>query len=144
MSNDKEFMHAFFDKAVGAVVAQGKPSMNKTSCLYRGPGGTKCALGHMLTDEQLKEFSIKEGSTPEHWDDDLIRQLLPCEHMATAQNFMMLLQDAHDDAGRNELPVFAFESLQGLDFVEAFLIQANEVAETYGLAPFVLPTKEDT
>lgn len=33
---------------------KGKSVKNDGSCLYRGPNGTKCAVGMFLTDEQAK------------------------------------------------------------------------------------------
>lgn len=135
--SDKELMQAFFDKAVGAVVAQGKPSMNETSCLYRGPDGTKCVIGHMLTDEQLSKYAIVENSTPESWGESILMELLPCEHMSDAQNFMSLLQEAHDDAGWDSETGKPHDEAT---FVRRFLIAANDVAARYELTPYKAPT----
>lgn len=39
-------------KAYEAVIAQGEPSIDATgACVYRGPGGLKCAVGHVIPDE---------------------------------------------------------------------------------------------
>lgn len=50
-----------FDKVVSHLRTQGKKSMNEDSeCLYRGPGGLKCAAGCLIEDEEYrKDF---EGS----------------------------------------------------------------------------------
>ena len=42
-----------FDKAVAGVRAQGyQISMDeKTNCVYRGPNGLRCAVGHLIPDE---------------------------------------------------------------------------------------------
>lgn len=36
------------------VVGKGKPSMDKLRCRYRGPGGTKCALGISIPDSKYE------------------------------------------------------------------------------------------
>lgn len=42
-----------FDKAVAGVRAQGyQLSLDeKTNCMYRGPNGLRCAVGHLIPDE---------------------------------------------------------------------------------------------
>jgi hypothetical protein len=41
-----------FDFIVGKLIEQGSPSIDKgISCLYRGPNGLKCAIGHIMPDE---------------------------------------------------------------------------------------------
>lgn len=46
-------MQELFDRAVSGVIKQGEPSYDSTnqSCRYRGPCGTKCTIGHLITDE---------------------------------------------------------------------------------------------
>lgn len=39
-----------FDKMLAHVRQQGRPSMNGTACLYRGPGGRMCAVGCLIPD----------------------------------------------------------------------------------------------
>ena len=38
-------------RAIMGVISQGKPSYDGTTCRYRGPDGTKCAIGHLIADE---------------------------------------------------------------------------------------------
>ncbi len=51
--------------AVQAVIEQGRPSIHPTSdnqsslCLYRGPEGAKCAVGHLLPDSEYRD--VMEG-----------------------------------------------------------------------------------
>lgn len=44
-----------FDTAVGALLAQGVRSFDDGMCRYRGPDGTKCAVGHLIPDEVYDE-----------------------------------------------------------------------------------------
>jgi hypothetical protein len=46
---------AIFDTVVAHLGKQGRPAINtENSCLYRGPDGTKCAVGFLLKDKQYK------------------------------------------------------------------------------------------
>ena len=38
-------------EAYDAVIRQGGPSMDSTGCCYRGEGGRKCIIGHMIPDK---------------------------------------------------------------------------------------------
>lgn len=52
-----------FEKALIRVWNQGCKSTNFIgSCVYRGPNGIKCNLGHCITDKQYK--AAMEGITP--------------------------------------------------------------------------------
>lgn len=49
---DKEALQQAFDKAYLGLKAQGFERSHKNeACLYRGPDGKKCALGHVIPDE---------------------------------------------------------------------------------------------
>jgi hypothetical protein len=41
-----------FDQVARAIIAQGKPSVDNTQCLYRAPDGCKCAAGHLIPDDE--------------------------------------------------------------------------------------------
>ena len=41
----------FFDKTMEHLRKQGVPSAQGDRCLYRGPAGTKCAIGFHIPDE---------------------------------------------------------------------------------------------
>jgi hypothetical protein len=119
-------IQAAFDKATAAVIAQGKRSIadDGDSCLYRGPNGTKCAVGHLMSDEQMSRFGIQEDSNPYVFPFALIEELLPGVNQTDACSFLSQIQRAHDRAS-------TFEST----FVVSFKDAANRVADNYGLKP---------
>ena len=82
-----------------------------TQCLYRGPNGTKCAIGALITDEEYKE--IAEHSH-EFWAIyDLM--VFQTENLQSVQGldltFWEDLQISHDQGEiqdwKNQLEVFA-------------------------------------
>lgn len=45
-----------FDKVAAALMAQDGPSVDDLGmCLYRGPGGRRCAVGHLIEDEDYSK-----------------------------------------------------------------------------------------
>lgn len=105
-----------FDKAYTAIVKQGVPSYRAATetkgggCVYRGPNGTSCAIGHLLSDElraTVAEAPIDGlleldsnvfdffGVTPQSFREDA--------------EFLSRLQHAHDVAilGQQDLDGFA-------------------------------------
>jgi hypothetical protein len=53
---------ALFDFISNHLLRQGKKSNDLTSCLYRGPGGRKCAVGCVIPDE-LYSDAMERKST---------------------------------------------------------------------------------
>lgn len=52
---DKEALQQVFDKAYLGLKAQGfERSHENATCLYRGPDGKKCAIGHVIPDEHYR------------------------------------------------------------------------------------------
>ena len=53
-----------FDIAVRGVILQGGPSVRNTEsgrrCVYRGPNGRKCGVGHLISDEYYNPDSDKK------------------------------------------------------------------------------------
>lgn len=126
---DKAIVEAACRKACAAVIAQGKQAVNPNTsiCQYRMPceGGTlKCAIGHLLTDDQISGYKIREGTSPHDFDSPLLHELLPgISNSFWARLVLTAVQNAHDNALSNDL------------FVEDFKKRANEVANSYGLDP---------
>jgi hypothetical protein len=44
-------MQETFEKVSRHLFEQGRPSVESGTCLYRGPNGTKCAIGCLIPDE---------------------------------------------------------------------------------------------
>jgi len=60
MITDKQEM---FNAAYIDLAGQGfERSVNGGICLYRGPNGTKCAIGYCLSDEEASKFSDSDGA----------------------------------------------------------------------------------
>lgn len=48
--------------AIRAMLKQGKRSTNSEGCMYRGPEGTKCAIGHLIPDELYDEVEMESNA----------------------------------------------------------------------------------
>lgn len=58
-------LQQIFDQAYNGVVAQGGQSSDTVGrCMYRGPEGRKCAVGHLLPDELYRPNM--EGTTVDY------------------------------------------------------------------------------
>lgn len=62
-----------FDTGVGGIIEQGGPSVDKNNidCRYRGEGGRKCVIGHLIADEHYNESFEGAGmltGTNETWE----------------------------------------------------------------------------
>ena len=104
----------FFDKTMEHLRKQGVPSARGTSCLYRGPNGTSCAIGFHIPDELYKpEMEGKEvGNLLGHYPE--LRPLFK----GVSDGLMLELQLLHD----NDLGTSYFEG------------QAEKIAARYHLA----------
>jgi hypothetical protein len=113
-----------FDAATSALLKQGcKSSMASGSCFYRHPNnGSKCAVGQLLSDEQIEKYSLREGDSVQSFADALILELVPEADECDARRFLAELQRAHDLSCDT-------------DFVPSFTAAANLVATQWGLVP---------
>jgi hypothetical protein len=112
-----------FDKAVKGVIEQGCQSIRSIghSCAYRGDSGKKCAIGHLLTDEQIAKYQVQEGDTPTKFQVALLRELAPDGNDNDVVFFLESLQCAHDNLSNNN------------DFINRFKSNANAFAARFGL-----------
>lgn len=110
-----------FDKAYKGIVTQGRGSSNDWQCLYRGEGGAKCAVGQLLSDEQLTVHKVRNSQGANSLPPALLSELLPDD--PKAGTFLSELQDAHDQATWCAVP----------SFIEAFKLRAADVAKKYKL-----------
>ena len=57
-----------FDVSTKALIEQGFPSYDPDyggTCYYRGPNGTKCAIGHLIPDDKYDPDFEGQNATPE-------------------------------------------------------------------------------
>lgn len=92
-----------FDAAARHIIKQGRASVRRTSgggssCLYRGPWGTACAVGGLLTDAQGRGLDKDRdgGSSVGN-----IISLLP-ERLREHEGILCSLQMAHDSAASTD------------------------------------------
>lgn len=116
-------LQEMLDKATQNIITQGCQSLCENGCAYRGDNGTKCAVGHLISDEQIIKYNIKEGAAVHCLCSDLFEELAPNGKPELVMNFLKELQEARD----------SFDERKG-DFVEFFIEKANEVANRYGLS----------
>lgn len=103
----KSSLQALFDKALQRVTKQGCRSRGTTTgsflihgsgCLYRGMEGRKCAVGHLMTNKQMKKYNIVEGTIPFQFDQKLLKELAPKTNLADVKDFLLDLRTAHDQS----------------------------------------------
>lgn len=108
-----------FDQVARHLVKQGKRSMKEGStstCAYRGTGGTMCAAGCLIADDEyLTIFDPSEGMG---WIEIVKEGYAPNTH----QNLIQTLQNAHDS---NHV-------------IEQVLENMHRIAINYDLSPAAL------
>lgn len=91
IANVKAERQRLLDIVARHLAQQGGPARSDGKCLYRGPNGTKCAVGVLLEnkdyDPEMENHPVSEINLPEHLRD--------------YRSFLEELQLAHDDAGFN-------------------------------------------
>lgn len=110
---EKHEMLAIVDQVEEALVKQGKKSEdgNKPGkCMYRGPDGTKCGIGHLISDRCYNP--LLEGTSARN---TLIRDALQCSGLPTLEEhdaiFLLKLQQVHDQNGAKDWS-YAFERMR--------------------------------
>jgi hypothetical protein len=126
-----------FNKAVTGLIEQGQKSSKEypnleSICFYRKESDgkiIKCAIGHVLSDEQITKYNIKEGSNPYSFPEELVAELLSINfsdhpnnglELLNGRGFLAGLQAAHDGA-------------KASDFEKSFMDAAKKLALTYEL-----------
>lgn len=111
-----------FDHVWHFMKKQGRQSVsNDDICLYRGPDGTKCAVGCLLEDDEYdKEMNHQT-----------VRSLLLLgkfpKRLTPFKDFLIDIQSAHDRASVD------FWGESSVDFWGEFSEAARAVARKYGL-----------
>jgi hypothetical protein len=121
MDTHKERMQYVFDTSVNGVLTQGKKSSVFGECVYRSESGCKCAVGHLIKDDEYD--STIEGKNVRHDDD--VQDAISNSIGFDIDNYAFIdllssLQDAHDTAKKH-------------DFSNDFEFNAINVAIEYGL-----------
>jgi len=127
MDETKTVMQAAFNTATIGVLNQGGPAMTpERACAYR-VDGRKCAVGHLLSDEQIAEYNIKPQDLVARFNANLLTEIMPGVDASVTAAFLRALQSAHDDV--------ALSILHQESFAKIFLERANAIATEYGLDP---------
>lgn len=98
MTEDEMTRQEAFDRAARGLAGQGfekSLSVSGDKCLYRGAGGLKCAIGHLIPDE-LYDPKM-DASVADRVPFGTIIEI--CGLHASDVEFAADLQSAHDDAG---------------------------------------------
>jgi hypothetical protein len=102
MTNLLERKQEFFTRAYLGLASQGfEQSMGEVSCLYRGPGGRKCAIGWSITDEQYTR-RMDENAGLDCWGITRLGENLGWfeglddHHAGQLSEFLRKLQHVHD------------------------------------------------
>lgn len=109
-----------FDNAFKGVIDQGRPAYDDAadSCMYRGPDGTKCGIGHSIPNSKYRKSMENRGASA-----DLV---LTAARIAEEDSaFAVQLQGCHDNA--------AHEALSTKDFIARFTRRMKILARQEGL-----------
>lgn len=120
-----------FDYVLDAIVGQGKPSMDGDGCAYIASDGSRCAMGHMLSPNEIQEFDGCTVLTA------LANGVLPHRFHEYAE-FYASMQEAHDEAA---FTAKAVERVGGKPaFLPDFIRRMVQIARDWDLT--VLSVKE--
>ena len=135
MDRQQERRQDHFNKAYLGVIAQGGPSkrefMSGETCAYLGNNGRKCAVGHILTEDELKVMGAFCGSVIDLWDEFFRDYDHPFSQDAT---FYEDMQDAHDE----------FFEYDEEEFVHRFKVKMMAIALEYNLQLPKVPDETTT
>lgn len=83
-----------FDKAWKELLPQGPSALPDGTCLYRAPGGRKCAAGIFISDD--KYTNLMEGK-----DVSTLNRRFGLGFSTSQIHVLVALQEAHDNAARD-------------------------------------------
>lgn len=121
---NKNSYQRIYDKVLRHLVKQGKVSVDRKSgqCKYRGPNGTSCAVGCLISDEEyFKGLDNQSNNFNNNITDVAVYFGLKIKK--SKLTFLEDLQEMHD---------YSF-------FTEDLIKRSNEVAKRYKLKRFVFP-----
>lgn len=89
-----------FNKAVAGLASQKfqRSVSDNGRCLYRGPNGLKCAIGHVVTDEQIAEVvkQIRVYNKDCNENAEGFNGRVFSKTLSASEHFLDNLQSAHD------------------------------------------------
>ena len=127
----QERRQAHFNKAYLGVIAQGEPATaysphtsSGLRCVYLADNGSKCAVGHLLSEEELQKYGDVLGGVDDLWDGMYLREDADHDHpFYEDARFYDAMQNKHDN----------LMGYSGTEFVEAFKQEMASFARFYNL-----------
>lgn len=122
---DKTIIQSVFDKVASALIEQQEPAFDGVSCHYRLTKDNvvlKCAIGHLISDEQINKFKVHADAGLLGFNDELIKELIPSEDTTYSIFFLHNLQVMHDDSAK-------FSVLRKEPFINVFKEYATNFAK---------------
>lgn len=120
-----------FDRVAAKLVEQARPSVGFNGlCVYDDGAGRRCAIGHLMTRDDIRELRRKELLTKglDKLPDKLLRRLLKRHNVE--YGFLKDIQLAHDTSEHR--------SGQRRSWKAIFAKNMRGVARAYGLSTGVL------
>lgn len=123
-----------FNITAQALLKQGSPGFEPNSesgeaCVYIASNGARCAIGHLLSEEDVRRFE-RFNEVPLF---DLEYEMLP-KMLQDDFKFFLSLQKAHDQSAAMSF----IDDLRDADWIKLFKYQMQFVARRYNLNPEVL------
>lgn len=84
-------------KAIVGVIKQGRPSRDSGFCMYRAPGGLKCAVGHLIDDAHYSS-SFEGESIGGRGATRAVARSIGREFSRREFEFLKAIQACHDEA----------------------------------------------
>lgn len=97
-----------FDRVAEHLLTQGKQAKQGTTCVYRAPDGSKCAIGCLIPDEkyipEFEDVNFSDNSDPTDWEEYKALLDLAKATGTTERQFSLAreLQQCHDQSKPDE------------------------------------------
>lgn len=119
-----------FETVARHLFAQGRPAYDLSDgCLYRGPNGTKCAVGCLIPDDRY------DPAMEHHAVQDLSREAFNLPEIKDHEDLLASLQNVHDASSN----CIDHDRTKGFD-PEKLRWALIHVAKTYELNASFVPT----
>ena len=127
-------MQSILEDVYNKLIEQGKPAYNNELNigllrLKENDSELKCAIGHLLSDEQIKKYNINLDDSAFTFQDELIKELAPNNEDYCFAVFLHQLQVAHDKIGN----LLAYNLIKDFEFKNELKKQFNLIAKMFDL-----------